>query len=86
MENTANLPSDRLLARMFTDPSLFEPQDRRELVNQLRQAVAEYPEIGELRVLLGMALCVNLEVERGIDELRAAVNLTPGSFIALGMA
>jgi hypothetical protein len=86
MENTTNLPSDRLLARMFTDPCLLEPEERRALMNQLQQAVAQYPEIGELRVLLGMALCVNLEVERGIDELRAAVTLTPGSFVALGMA
>jgi hypothetical protein len=86
MENTTNLPSDRLLARMFTDPYLLEPEERRALMSQLQQAVAEYPEIGELRVLLGIALCVNLKVELGIDELRAAANLTPPSFIALGMA
>jgi cytochrome c-type biogenesis protein CcmH/NrfG len=86
MENTANLPSDRLLARMFADPHLLEPEERRELMSQLRQAVAQYPEIGELRVLLALALCVNLDVERAIDELRTAVHLAPRSFIALGMA
>lgn len=74
--------SGRLLARMFADPYLLEPEERRSLVSQLRQAVAEYPEIGELRVLLGMALCVNLEVQPAIEELRTAVELAPQSFIA----
>jgi cytochrome c-type biogenesis protein CcmH/NrfG len=86
MENTTNLPSDRLLARMFADPHLLEPEERRELMSQLRQAVAEYPEIGELRVLLGMALCVNFEIQPAIDELRAAVELGPQSVAALSMA
>jgi hypothetical protein len=71
-----------LMARMFADPHLLEPEERRSLVAQLRQAVAEYPEVGELRVLLGMALCVNLEIQPAIEELRAAVDLAPQSFIA----
>jgi hypothetical protein len=71
-----------LLTRMFSDPYLLEPEDRRSLVRQLRQAVAENPEVGELRVLLGMALCVNFEVQPAIEELRTAVELAPQSFIA----
>ena len=85
----ASLPPDSvtqrsrgLLSRMFADPHLLEPEERRDLVSQLRQAVAGYPEVAELRVLLGMALCVNLEVQPAIDELRTAVNLAPHSFIA----
>src|SRR5947209_6176557 len=85
----ASLPPDsvtqasrRLLLRMFADPHLLEPEERRDLVGQLRQAVAEYPEIAELRVLLGMALCVNLEVQPAIEELRTAVRFAPQSFIA----
>ncbi len=71
-----------LLSRMFTDPHLLEPEERRDLVGQLRQAVAEYPEIAELRVLLGMALCVNVEVQPAIEAFRTAVSLAPQSFIA----
>lgn len=74
--------SDRLLARMFADPNLLEPEERRDLVGQLRKAVAAHPQVGELRVLLGMALCVNLEVQPAIEELRTAVELAPASFIA----
>jgi cytochrome c-type biogenesis protein CcmH/NrfG len=71
-----------LLARMFADPHLLELEERRGLVTQLRQAVAEYPDIGELRVLLGMAMCVNFEIQPAIEELRTAVELAPQSFIA----
>ena len=71
-----------LLARMFADPHLLEPEERRSLVSQLRQVVAEYPDIGEVRVLLGMALCVNLDVQAAIEEFRTAVDLAPQSFVA----
>jgi len=67
---------------MFADPHLLEPEERRDLVGHLRHAVAEYPEVGELRVLLGMALCVNLDVQPAIEEFRTAVTLAPHSFIA----
>ena len=36
----------------------------------------------ELRVLYGMALCVNLEVQDAMEELGEAVSLAPDSFIA----
>jgi hypothetical protein len=71
-----------LLARMFADPHLLEPEERRSLVSQLRHVVAEYPDIGELRVLLGMALCVNFDVQPAIEEFRTAVELAPQSFVA----
>jgi hypothetical protein len=70
------------LLRMFADPYLLEKGERVGLVNQLRACVAANPEVSELRVLLAMALCVNLEVPDAIEELREAVRLSPDSFIA----
>lgn len=70
------------LARMFRDPYLLERQERVELITQLREAVALVPEASELRVLLGMALCVNFEAQTALEELREAVRLEPDSFVA----
>ena len=50
------------LLRMFADPYLLEKEDRVALIEQLRECVNRYPQVSELRVLLGMALCVNLDV------------------------
>jgi hypothetical protein len=74
--------TQRLLLRMFADPSVLEKDDRSVLVNQLKQSVAKFPEVSELRVLLGMALCVNLDVHPAIEELKESVRLAPNSFIA----
>jgi len=52
-----------LLLRMFADPYVLEQTERSELLGQLRESVEAHPEVAELRVLLGMALCVNLEVQ-----------------------
>ena len=71
-----------LLVRMFADPHVLEAAERTELVAALREGVRAQPEVAELRVLLGMALCVNLEVQDAIDELREGVRLSPDSFIA----
>jgi hypothetical protein len=74
--------TQELILRMFSNPNLLESEERSELVAQLRDCVALYPQTPELRVLLGMALCVNLEVHPAIEELCTAVILDPGSFIA----
>src|SRR5690348_7493597 len=71
-----------LLLRMFADPYILEKEQRGELVAQLRQCVEQYPQVSELRVLLGMALCVNFDVQAAISELDESVNLAPNSFIA----
>src|SRR3979490_3579034 len=71
-----------LLLRMFADPYVLEQSERAELVGQLRENVQAHPEVAELRVLLGMALCVNLEVQEAMEELREGVRLAPDSFIA----
>lgn len=70
------------LARMFRDPSLLERPERAELVAHLRDAIALQPESAPLRVLLGMALCVNFDGQSAMEELREACRLDPGSFIA----
>jgi len=71
-----------LLLRMFTDPHALDVVERKELIGQLRESVSAHPEVAELRVLHGMALCVNLDVQDAIEELREAVKLAPDSFIA----
>lgn len=71
-----------LLLRMFADPNLLEKEERSVLVEELRHSVSQFPEVSELRVLLGMALCVNFEVQPAIDELKESVRLAPDSFIA----
>jgi hypothetical protein len=71
-----------LLLRMFADPYILEKSDRANLVARLRDCVAQCPEVSELRVLLGMALCVNLDAQAAIEELRESVRLAPNSFIA----
>jgi tetratricopeptide (TPR) repeat protein len=71
-----------LLLRMFADPYLLQKGESAELVQQLRRCVAQFPEVSELRVLLGMALCVNMDVHPAIEELKESVRLAPNSFIA----
>jgi hypothetical protein len=71
-----------LLGQMFSDPYLLEKDARAALVKQLQDHVARHPEVSGLRVLLGMALCVNLDAQGAIEELREAVRLAPDSYIA----
>jgi hypothetical protein len=70
------------LVRMFRDPYVLEKQERTDLIQQLRSAVALEPNVSELRVLLGMALCVNFEAQAALEELRESVRLDPDNFIA----
>ncbi len=80
----ASIPqkTQHLLFRMFADPYLLEKDDCATLVTQLRECVTQFPEVSELRVLLGMALCVNFDPQAAIEELRESVRLAPNSFIA----
>src|SRR6267154_1886098 len=74
--------TQNLLLRMFADPYLLEKEDRCSLVDQLRECVNRYPDVSELRVLLGMALCVNLDPQAAIEQLEESVRLAPNCFIA----
>ena len=71
-----------LVSRMFTDPHALEKAERTDLLAQLRETVSAHPGIPELRVVFGMALCVDLEVQEAIEQLREALRLDPDSFIA----
>jgi hypothetical protein len=71
-----------LLLRMFADPRVLAKEERAEIVKQLRECVALHPKVSDLRVVFGMALSVNLDVQQAMEELGEAVALDPGSFIA----
>ncbi len=74
--------ASRLLQRMFRDPRVLEPYERGDLITQLRKAVDLSPQVPEVRVLLGMALCVDLQVQEAMEEMREAVKTDPDCFIA----
>jgi hypothetical protein len=71
-----------LLLRMFRDPRVLEPKERGDLIAQLRSAVEIEPHIPELRVLLGMVLCVDLQAQEALECLREATRQAPDCFIA----
>ena len=71
-----------LLQRMFRDPRILEAEERTDLITQLKKAVQLAPRVAEIRVMLGMALCVDLQVQPAMEELREAVKMAPDSFIA----
>jgi uncharacterized protein HemY len=74
--------TSNLLKRMFRDPRVLEPHERGDLIAQLRRAVDLAPLVPEIRVLLGMALCVDLQVQEAMEEMRQAVKTDPNCFIA----
>ena len=74
--------AQNLLLRMFADPYLLEKTERADLASQMRECVTANPEVSELRVLLGMTLCVNFEVPEAIEQFGEGVRLSPQSFIA----
>jgi hypothetical protein len=71
-----------LLQRMFRDPRVLEPGERGNLIAQLRSAVELEPRVPELRVLLAMALCVDLHAQEALEHLREATLQAPDCFVA----
>ena len=71
-----------LLLRMFRDPRVLEPSERGDLIAQLRTAIDLEPRIPEIRVLLGMALSVDLQAQEALEQLREAARQAPDCFIA----
>jgi cytochrome c-type biogenesis protein CcmH/NrfG len=80
--NVVPLTAKAQLVRMFRDPSMLEKVERTILIEELRKAVELRPSVPELRVLLGMTLCVDLNVQPALEELREAVRVGPDSFLA----
>jgi len=72
----------RTLTRMFRDPRVLDQHERADLVATLAQAVDLAPHVPEVRVMLGMALCVNLQAQEAMEQLREAARRAPNSFIA----
>lgn len=70
------------LSRMFRDPRVLEACDRRALIARLRQAVERAPHVAEVKVLLGMALSVDLQAHEALEVLRTASQQAPDCFIA----
>lgn len=70
------------LLRMFADPRVLAKEEIVELVEELSRCVEEYPASPDLRVVYGMALCVNLQAQEAMEELGEAVRLAPDSYIA----
>jgi tetratricopeptide (TPR) repeat protein len=71
-----------LLVRMFRDPRVLEPEEQRELIANLREAAELEIHVPEIRVLLGMALCVDLQAQEALEHLREAARQAPDCFIA----
>jgi tetratricopeptide (TPR) repeat protein len=74
--------TSNLLLRMFRDPRVLEPNERGNLIARLRSAVEIDPHVPELRVLLGMTLCVDLQAQEALEHLREATRQAPDCFIA----
>jgi hypothetical protein len=74
--------TSRQIFRMFRDPRVFEKEELSNLVCELRKAVELAPKVPEVRVLFGMALCVDLQVQEAMEQLRMAVEQAPNCFIA----
>jgi hypothetical protein len=72
----------RLLQRMFRDPRVLVPDERATLVAQLSSAVELEPHVPEIRVLYGMALSVDLQVQEALEQLRESTRQAPDCFIA----
>jgi hypothetical protein len=76
------VPARKALLRMFADPRVLAKEDVAVLVEQLGDCVERSPENSDLRVVYGMALCVNLEAQEAMEEFGEAVRLDPQSYIA----
>src|SRR5437764_1367569 len=72
----------RLLLRMFADPHLLEEGERLALVEELRACVQAHPAVADLRVLYGMALCVNLDVQAALQLALLVAIILPAVKIA----
>jgi len=74
--------STRTLQRMFRDPRVLEPAERVDLIASLALAVEKFPNVPEVRVMFGMALCVDLRAQEAMTQLREAVERNPDCYIA----
>lgn len=76
------LETSTQLSRMFRDPRVLNATERTGLIQQLRAVVELMPQVAEVRVLLGMALAVDLQAQDALEQLRTAARQDPACFIA----
>jgi hypothetical protein len=74
--------TSRQIVRMFRDPRVLNKEERSDLICELRKAVELAPGVPEARVLFGMALCVDLQAQEAMEQLRIAAEQAPNCFIA----
>jgi hypothetical protein len=74
--------TSRQILRMFRDPRTLEKEERTALVCELRRAIELAPGVPEVRVLFGMALCVDLQAQEALEQLKMAAGQAPDCFIA----
>jgi len=74
--------SMKTLQRMFRDPRVLDSSERSDLIASLSSAVELLPHVPEIRVMLGMALCVELRAQEAMTHLRTAVEQNPNCYIA----
>jgi Flp pilus assembly protein TadD len=82
LQQTLGPSGTKTLQRMFRDPRVLEIHERQELIASLSTAVEMLPSVPEVRVILGMALCVDLRVQEAMTHLREAAEQDPHCFIA----
>jgi hypothetical protein len=70
------------VTRMFRDPYQLEKTERGALISELRACIERCPGSSNLRVLLGMALSVDLQAQEAMEVLREAVGMAPDNFVA----
>jgi Flp pilus assembly protein TadD len=82
LQQTLGPKATKSLQQMFRDPRVLESDERGELVASLSKAVEMFPAVPEVRVMLGMALCVDLRAQEAMTRLREAVEQDPACYIA----
>lgn len=80
--STASTIASRPLPLPWRDPHTLPRADLVTAIKRLERACAENPQSPELRVCLGMAYAMHLDVYKSMDSLEAAVGLAPDHFLA----
>jgi len=82
LQQTLGPKSTKALQRMFRDPRVLDSGERSDLIASLSSAVELMPRVPEIRVMLGMALSVELRAQEAMTHLRTAVDQNPNCYIA----
>jgi Flp pilus assembly protein TadD len=82
LQQTLGPAATKTLQRMFRDPRVLVPGERSDLIASLSSAVELMPGVPEIRVMLGMALCVELRAQEAMTQMRTAVEQNPNCYIA----